>query len=213
MRTVNRDVRRDASLRRTFVAGFGAGVRTRKSVGRRAGDRRHADQAGHERPRGFALRVPGNEWIDRHGLAIQIPAKPTRARRVGHARGAPDVEAGEVRAALVGVAGALNHRQPARVKDRLEAGEPRVQAQRDARRVGADLQHVGGRNRNRRPPHGVVRIEVRNDRAQRVVAAAEIHHHEVARGRALRERDIANRLRRRKAERERGDAALDELSS
>ena len=88
-----------------------------------------------------------------------------------------------------------------------------MQTERDSRRVSADLQHVGGRNGDGRPPNGVVRIEVRDDGAQRVVAAAEIHHHEVARGRPLRERDVANGLRSGKAERECGDAALDELSS
>src|SRR5688572_31547071 len=88
-----------------------------------------------------------------------------------------------------------------------------MQAELHARRVAADLEDVGGRNRERGPAAAVERIVIRDHRAERVVAAAEVDHYEVARRNPLCERDLAHDLRRREAEGECGDAALDELSS
>ena len=96
VRAVNGDVRRDAGLCRAFVGGLDAGVRAGERVRRRAGDRRHADQSSHQRAGRFALRVPGNERVDRHLLRVEVAAKPAGARRIRRARRAPDVEAGEM---------------------------------------------------------------------------------------------------------------------
>jgi hypothetical protein len=51
-----------------------------------------------------------------------------------------------MRARLVFVTGPLNEREPTAVEDFLEAGEARMQPERNPRRVGADLQHVGRRH-------------------------------------------------------------------
>jgi hypothetical protein len=99
------------------------------------------------------------------------------------------------------------------IEDLLEAGQPRVQAERGPRRVGADLQDLPRRHGDRRPPAVIERIVVRHQHAERVVAAAQIQHDEVPRPRALRAREIRQELRSGERHRERRDAALDELPS
>ncbi len=59
----------------------------------------------------------------------------------------------------------------------------------------------------------VERVLVRNDGAQRVVAAAQVEHHQAARPRALRPGDVAQERRRREADGERRHAAADEVST
>src|SRR5256885_1222427 len=60
---------------------------------------------------------------------------------------------------------------------------------------------------------GVKRIGVWHHHAERVVAAREIHHDKIPRRGALRQREIAQELRRSKAEREGRHAAADEVAS
>src|SRR6185295_214333 len=90
--------------------------------------------------------------------------------------------------------------------------EARMQAERNARRVGADLQHLPGRDRQRRTAARVERIVVRDHHAERVVAAAQVQHHEVAAA-PLRPHEIREELGRGKRHGERRDAAFDELPS
>src|SRR4051812_2203156 len=118
-----------------------------------------------------------------------------------------------MRSALVRVAGALNECQPALIENLLETGEPRVQPERDVGRIGADLQHLPGGNGQRRATAAVERIVVGRQHAERVVAAAEIEHDEVAHVRALRTRQVREKLGRCERHGECGDAALDELAS
>ena len=82
-----------------------------------------------------------------------------------------------------------------------------------ARGVAADLQHLAGGHRQRGTPALIERIAIRHEHAERVVAAAEIQDDEIPERRALRERDVAEKARRRKAEAERADAAAHEIAS
>src|SRR5262249_51068600 len=132
--------------------------------------------------------------------------------RVVEIGGRPQVGAKEMRAALILVAGALYEREPALIEDLLQAGEPRMESEGDVRRGGADLQHLPGWHSERRPPAVVVRIVVRNHRAERIVAAAQIQHHQIPPAAALRAREVRQEFRRRERDRERGDASLDELT-
>src|SRR5205823_7638040 len=107
----------------------------------------------------------------------------------------------------------LNQREAALLENLLQTGKARMQAEAGARRIGSDLQHLTGGYGERRPAAVVERIVVRHEHAQRVVAAAQIEHHEIARVRALRLREVGQELRRGERHRERGDAAFDELPS
>src|SRR5262245_54026276 len=80
-----------------------------------------------------------------------------------------------------------------------------------ARRVASDLKHLPGRHGKCRTPRRVERIAIRNERAQGVVAAGEIHHDEIP-GAALGQRRIAQELRRGKANGERRDSAPHEVA-
>ena len=85
---------------------------------------------------------PESGSTGRHRLEVASqPARVRLARRIGRA---PDVRALEMRAARVLIAGALHDRQAALVEDASQAGETRVQAERLAARVAADLQHLPG---------------------------------------------------------------------
>src|ERR1700716_1858274 len=87
-----------------------------------------------------------------------------------------------------------------------------MQSERTARRVGADLQHVGGRYGKRRPAAVIERVVVRDEHAQGIIAAAQVQHDAGARVAALRPGEIRQELGRGEGHRERRDAALDELS-
>jgi hypothetical protein len=96
----------------------------------------------------------------------------------------------------------------------MMASLPRgMQAEDVAAAVGAHLQHLARRHGDRGPARVVVGVAVGHERAERVVAAAQVHHDQIARSAALRERQVAQELRGGEAEREGGDAALDELSA
>jgi hypothetical protein len=118
-----------------------------------------------------------------------------------------------VRAARVLVAGPLNQREPPFVEDRLQAGEARMQPELVAGRIAADLKHLTGGNRQRRTACGVVRIAIRHDHAQGVVAAAQIQDDEIPEGRTLRTGDVAEEPRRGKSEAECRDAAAHEVTA
>ncbi len=77
--------------------------------------------------------------------------------------------------------------------------------------VAADLQHLAGGYCQRGTPALIERIAIRHEHAERVVAAAEIEHDEIPERRALRERDIGEKARRRETQGERADAAADEM--
>ena len=118
-----------------------------------------------------------------------------------------------MRAARVLVAGALDDRQAALVEDLVQAGQLRVQAQRLPARSLPTCRTFAGRNRERRPTAVVEGVGVRHEQAQAVVPAREVEHDEVAARRALRPREIGEKLRRGEADRERRNAALEECAS
>ena len=62
------------------------------------------------------------------------------------------------------------------------------------------------------PARVVVRVGVGNQRAERVVAAAQVQDDEVAADLPLRQREVGQERRRREADREGGDAAAHELA-
>ena len=88
-----------------------------------------------------------------------------------------------------------------------------MQTERLAAAVTANLQHLTGGNRDSRPTAVIERILIRDDRAQRVVSATEIHHDEIAAPRALRESDVAQKRRSGKADGKCRNAVTDEFSS
>ena len=118
-----------------------------------------------------------------------------------------------MRPRLILVAGALNEREAPLIEDLLQPRQPRMQTERDAGRVAADLQHLSRRDRQRRPAAVVERIVVRNQHAERIVAAAQIQNDQIAAAGALRASQIGQKRRRRERDGERGNAALDELPS
>ena len=214
VRAVDRHVRRDARRRGARVALIRrAAVRARERVLRRARNRRHRDGARDHRPRQLAVGVPADQRIDRQRQRVEVAPEPARALRRGHARRRPDVGAEEVRAAQVRIAGALDHGHAALVEDVAQADQVRVQAERVAGAVAADLQHRSRRDGDRRPARVVEGVAVGHDGVQRVVAAAEVEHHQVARGGTLGVGDVGQERRRGEAPGERGDAALDEVTS
>src|SRR5689334_3723966 len=105
-----------------------------------------------------------------------------------------------MRAALVRIAGPLYQRKAPVVKNLPESRQPRMQTERHVRFVGADLQHVGSRNGERRPAAVIKRIVVRNQHAQRVVPAAEIQDDQVARMSTLCSSEVAQELRSREGD-------------
>src|SRR5512132_4293953 len=111
-----------------------------------------------------------------------------------------------MRAARVLVPRALDDGEPAFLENRLQAGETRMQPKRTARRIAADLQHGGRWDRNRRAAADIERVQIRNHRAQRVVAARKVDDHEAARSRTLRAGDVAQERRGRERYGEGGDA-------
>ena len=164
-------------------------------------------------PRQVARGVPPGQRIERRRERVEITADPAVARWVRRIRRRPDVGSPKVRAALVRVARALNEREASAIEDLPETGQPRMKPERHFRSVGADLNHVAGWHRQRRPAAVVEGIVIRNQRAQRVVAAPEIQDDEVAGARTLGLREIAQELGRGEGDGERRDAAADELSS
>jgi len=82
-----------------------------------------------------------------------------------------------------------------------------------ARGVAADLQYLSRRHRQRGTPALIELIAIRHEHAERVVAAPQIHDDEISEGGALRERDVAEKARRGKAEAEGADAAAHEIAS
>ena len=115
-----------------------------------------------------------------------------------------------MRPALIVIAGALNEREASLIEDGLEVGKPRVQPERDARGIAADLQHPAGGHRDRRTPAVIRRVVIGNEHAQGVVPSAQIQDDQVASVRSLRAGEIAQKVGRGKSHRERGDTASDE---
>src|SRR5437762_1083999 len=118
-----------------------------------------------------------------------------------------------MRTARVLVTGALNQRQPALVEDIAQAGQLRMQTERLAARIRADLENRACWNRECRPLAVVRRVGVRHQHAEPIVPAGQIEDDEVAAARALRAREIREKRRRGEAERERRHAVLDEVAS
>ncbi len=88
-----------------------------------------------------------------------------------------------------------------------------MKTERDSRPVGANLNHVDGGDGLRRPSLVIGRVAVRNQRAERVVAAGEIEDDEVAAGGALRAGEVGEKCRRGKTDSERRHAVTNELAS
>ena len=193
--------------------GFGPRIGAGKRVGCGIRDR------GHRRVRRLqhvwerAGGIPSNQRIDRRRQRVEISADPAEALRVRGIGGRPDIGAQKVRATLILVAGPLHERKAAVVENLFQPGKARMQSQRHARRVGADLQHLTRGDGERRPPAVVERIVVGHEHTERIVSAAQVQDDEIACVRALRPREIAEKLRRRERHRERSHAAFDELSS
>src|SRR6185295_873992 len=91
-------------------------------------------------------RIPSDERIHRRRQRIEIPPDPAETLRIAWIGSGPDIGAEEMRAALILVPGALNERQAALVENLLHPGESRMQTEGDARRIGADLQHLARRH-------------------------------------------------------------------
>ena len=140
-----------------------------------------ADRPRQQRPRRLAHRRPGGQRVDRRRHPIEVAAQPADALRRRWIGGRPDVGALEVRAARVWVAGALNDREPAGVEDgaqvRSGAGSGRAHSRRCRTRSGARCRPGSPAFGRRAKYCGVV---VGDDRAQRVVAAAQVEDDEVA---------------------------------
>ena len=163
--------------------------------------------------RRVARRVPRDERIEWRRDRREVAPDPAAAGPVRWIRRRPDVGAEEMRAAGIFVADALNEREPSLVEDVLQSRELRMQTERLAAGVAADLQHRAGRNRQRRPPAVIERIGVRHEHAEAVVAPAQIQHDEIAAGRALRAREVGEKCGRSQADGESGHAVLHERAS
>ncbi len=85
----------------------------------------------------------------------------------------------------IGIPGALHHRETTLIKDFVEAGKPRVKTKRPLTGVATNLQHLTGWNCERRPAAEIERVLIRHDRAQGIVAPAEIYDHETSAAGAL----------------------------
>jgi len=94
-----------------------------------------------------------------------------------------------------------------------QPAEPGMQAERPSRAVRSNLQHARCRHRKRRPARVILRVLIGNQRAERVVAAAEVQDDEIAPGLALGDGQVRQERRRRKGKREGGDAAFHEFAS
>ena len=127
-----------------------------------------------------------------------LPSQPTPEGELGSRR-PPDVRALEVGPAGVRVARPLDNREPPLVEDVSQAGQPRMKAERPPIGVTADLQHLTGRNRDRRTPAEIERILIGHDRAQGIVAPAEIHHDEISAPGALGQCDVIQECRTRQS--------------
>ena len=158
-------------------------------------------------------RVPCDKRIEIAAERVEVLAEPAGTLRVGRIGGRPDVGAQEMRSAGVLIAGALNQRHASLVENRFQPREPRVQAERHAGRIGADLEHVAGGHRQRRPAAVIERVGVGNQHAERIIAAGEVQHDERAQRQALRFGHAAQNRRRRKTVGEGGDTALEKRSS
>ena len=213
VRLVDRHMRRDVDRRALLERCFGARVGAVECVRRNIRNRRDRHACHQQRVRRIAGGIPRRERIERRRKRGQVPSHPSVADRAGWICRRPDVGAREMRTARVLVTGALNQRQPALVEDVAQAGQLRMQAERLAARIGADLQDGARGNRERRPLAVVRGVGVRHEHAEPVVPAGQIEDDEVAAARALRAREIREKRRRGEAERERRHAVFDEVAS
>ena len=88
-----------------------------------------------------------------------------------------------------------------------------MEAKFDAGGIGPNLQHAACWHCQSWAAAVVRAVAVRHHRTQRIVATTQIQDHEISPGSGLRERQVGQELRRGKANRERRDAALYELST
>ena len=150
------DAIRSAAVRSS--RGLGAGVRARERVRRRIRNRRHATCARHAACAAVAPVVfHADQRIDGRRQRVEIAAQPAGALRLpGSAVDQMSVPR-KCERLWFAIAGALDDREPALIEDLPQAGQPRVQPERDTATVGADLQHLTGGNRELRPAAVVVR--------------------------------------------------------
>ena len=118
-----------------------------------------------------------------------------------------------MRTAGVQVTRALNDRQQTLVVDVPQASQSRMQSQRPPVGIAPDLEHLSRGHSNSRTPAVIERVLIRNDGAERIVAAAEIHHHQAATPGALRQRDVVQKRGSRKADGERRNTVTNEFTS
>src|SRR6185436_638557 len=204
--------RHDLRRRPLFHRGRTA-VRARVRVGGSVWNRRHAGLTGQQRARRLSEGVPRRQRISGSRQRVEIATEPAGAGRRLRVRGAPDVGGLEVRAARMCIAGPLHASQPPLVEDVPEAAQPRMQPERPSAGVGSHLQHLPRGNRNRGTAAVIVRVLIRDQRVERVVAAAKVDDDEAARREALRLRDRAEERGRREPERDGGDAVTNEEPS
>ena len=88
-----------------------------------------------------------------------------------------------------------------------------MKAKRPPIGVTPDLQDLTRRNRDRRTPAEIERILIGHDRAQGIVAPAEVHHDETSAPGTLGKRDVVQECRSRKADGERRDAVTNEFTT
>ena len=137
--------------RRALERGFGAGVRAGERIGLRVGIAATPTPDAWQRVRRVARRRPRGERIERRPAAmLEIAAEPARCPASSTGRRGPDVGAGEMRAARVLVADALNERELALIEDVAAARSAADAARAACRWVAADLQHGAGGNAERR---------------------------------------------------------------
>ena len=213
VRLVDRYVRRDADGGRSLEHGLVSGIRTVEGIPADARDRGDRHRRGLQRVRRVASGVPRNQWIERRRKRGEVTPHPPVARRIRRVSRGPDVGAGEMRSAGVLVPDALDQRESTLIEDILQPSEFRMQTQRFAAGVAADLQDGPGGNPERRPPAVIERIGVGHQHAQAVVATAQIQHDQIAALIALRARQVREKRWRGKTDRERRHAAFDERAS
>jgi hypothetical protein len=118
-----------------------------------------------------------------------------------------------VGSARVQVARSLHDRETTLIEDFAQSCKPGMQTECLAGAVTSNLQNLAGRNRDSGPAAVIERVLIGHHRAQRVVAATQIDHHEITSPGALRESDFAQKRGRGEADSKCRHTVTDELSS
>ena len=211
MRKLDRQVRRNASGRGSFVECLRRAVRAGKCVTAHVADGGHAELARRQCAGHFARRAPSSKRVARN--RFEVAPKPPGRVRLRRIRRPPDVEPLKVRPARILITGSLNDGEAPLVEDALQPGQPRMQTEGATARVASNLEHLTGGHGDGGPAAVIELILIRHDGIQRIVPAPEIHDDKAARPRSLRAGDVTQERRRREADGERRNATADEVST